>query len=437
MIFLAKETKLQPFISGSMGRLSYSFLILFCGTFIYGWDIPQRRHDQFVSEFSYYVYPIVQDIPGLGQATGVGGSVLNIGDQYADFTGFKLDGDFSASGYVLLDLHAIERRLIFDAGYYDFNVFSTQYSRGIDSDSNNYTLPHAKGAYALAQMTLTFEQRRYEAYIRILDGKSQLLGVSDSNGNPYEAIDTSEYKVRQFTIGGSIDLTDDRLDPRRGVRAELAVKLPSGNDSLMSKYFTSDLSITGYIPMRQGRDTLVLNYFQSDAYVSKKGETDYAVLKEKRGLGCDTLPLGEQEQCLQSEKHYLDELLASNLYGTATSLGGTQRLRSYDNYRFYAAHALAYGAEYRWNLTNEYTPFDIYFAKGIRTGIQIAFFAERGSVVENFSELWRKQQNSYGSGFRLILSGVVLRADWATGDEGNKFQAFITYPWSMFSVDHP
>jgi hypothetical protein len=32
---------------------------------------------------------------------------------------------------------------------------------------------------------------------------------------------------------------------------------------------------------------------------------------------------------------------------------------------------------------------------------------------------------------------VVIRADYAAGDEGREFILFINYPWSMFSVDNP
>jgi len=130
-------------------------------------------------------------------------------------------------------------------------------------------------------------------------------------------------------------------------------------------------------------------------------------------------------------------LLANNQYGTATALGGTQRLRSFENGRFYAGQALFYGIEYRWNLTDERTPFNIYVAKGVRTGIQLAAFWERGTVADHSSELFKDGRSSYGIGARLVLSGVVIRFDLARGNEGVQTQLFITYPWSMFSVDNP
>ena len=96
-----------------------------------------------------------------------------------------------------------------------------------------------------------------------------------------------------------------------------------------------------------------------------------------------------------------------------------------------------YGAEYRWNLTDERTPFNIYIAKGVRTGIQLAAFCERGMVADEFGDLLKDGRTSYGVGARLVLSGVIIRLDLAHGDEGAKSQLFITYPWSMFSVDNP
>jgi hypothetical protein len=37
----------------------------------------------------------------------------------------------------------------------------------------------------------------------------------------------------------------------------------------------------------------------------------------------------------------------------------------------------------------------------------------------------------------VLLSGVIIRFDLARGSEGIQSQIFITYPWSMFSVDNP
>jgi len=389
-----------------------------------------RRRDQYGKDFGYFVYPIAGDIPGLGQAAGLGATLMNMGGSDMDFTGFKVDGDFSASGATLLDINLIPQRLIFDFGYYDYDVAPVDYARGLDSDKDDYLLPKVKGYYWLGQMTLTFMQRKVEAFYRLGLGKSQLLEIREKDGSLYPIGDTSEKNARGDTLGVSFDNTDDRLDPRTGVRAEIARKGFNNEDPLVSDFYIMDYNLTAYVPMRRW-DTLAFNLFRSDAHVTRQASTDEAYLKSQFGFNCAPA----DQACLQVEQEFVDRRIQFNQYGVASSLGGTQRLRSFANGRYTAGHSLFYGLEYRWNLTDERVPFDIFIARGVRTGFQLAFFAEQGSVAENTSDLWRQRRTSYGVGFRLVLSGIIIRADYATGDEGDEFVLFINYPWSLFSVD--
>jgi hypothetical protein len=418
-----------------LGSVLVVFALLFC--------LPaaeaavERRKDQFGKDFGYFLYPIVGEIPGLGQTWGFGASVLNIAGSDADFTGYYLSGDFEAKGAALLDYHLIPKRLVLDVGYNDYFVAPIVYERGIDSDPGDVIYPNVEGRYYLGQLTLTFDERRYEVFTRLLSGRERLNQVLDRDGTAFANVDTDWVSRRSISLGGSIDLTDDRLDPRRGARLEATVRLPSNNEPDESEFFVTDYNLTGYVPFRRW-DTLVFNVYHSRAIVTREGETDFATLQQSSGLDCGQYPPGaERDTCLATEERLINNTIANNRYGTAAPLGGTQRLRSFDNYRFYASQALSYGVEYRWNLTDEYTPFNIYVAKGIRTGIQFAAFWERGMVAEDTGELLSDGRDSYGVGFRLILSGVVIRFDYARGDEGAQTQIFITYPWSMFSVDNP
>lgn len=400
-------------------------------------DPVERRRDQYGKDFSYFIYPIGGDIPGLGSAYGLGGTVLNIFSTDADFTGFSIDGDFKASGYTLLDMHLLPKRLILDVGRYDFRVAPLQFKRGLDSSKDDYILPKAAGDYWQSQITLTFDERRSEIYYRLGLGNSRLLQVLDKDGNEFTAIDTAAHFLRFSTLGATLDYTDDRLDPRQGLRAEVSGAWFHNPDRLQSEFVTMDYNLSGYLPASRW-DTLALNLFYSRAYLTRKATTDYETLRTKAGLGCADVPAGEErERCLQTEASLIEQQVVQNRYGRATALGGTQRLRSFANGRYYGGQSLFYGAEYRWNLTDERTPFDIFVARGVRTGIQIALFAEQGSVAERFADLWKGRRSSYGVGFRLVLSGVVIRADLAAGDEGSEFILFINYPWSMFSVDNP
>ncbi len=420
-----------------VGKLLCSVLMLTMVSTAGFAKVIERRKDQFGRDFAYYIYPIVGEIPGMGKATGLGVSVSNIGGGDTDVTGYYVRGDIKATGLALLDYHILPQRLIFDVGYNDYRITTTSYGVGANSDPTNVIHPKIEGRYLLGQLTLTFDERRYEMFVRMLDGHNRLIEVLDNNNQAYSGLDTSWKSGIYYSLGGSIDLTDDRLDPRKGARFEFSSRLPHSTNAYESEYYVNDYNFTGYVPTRKW-DTLVFNLFYSRAHVTRQGTTDYATLQQQQGLNCDQYPAGpDRDTCLSAEASLLSGKLENNRYGTATALGGTQRLRSYDNWRFYAGQALFYGVEYRWNLTDERTPFDIYLARGIRTGIQLAAFWEQGMVANEFGQLFKSKHDSYGIGARLILSGVVIRFDLAKGDEGTQSQLFITYPWSMFSVDNP
>ncbi len=105
-------------------------------------------------------------------------------------------------------------------------------------------------------------------------------------------------------------------------------------------------------------------------------------------------------------------------------------MRSFPQGRYQGAHTAFIGAEYRWNISQEVKPFDYFIWKDVRTGLQVAFFAEVGTVSETSSQLWAKSRHSVGAGFRLVAaSGAVYRADIATGDEGREAIIIFDYPW--------
>ena len=399
-------------------------------------DAPERRREQFGNDFGYYFYPIGGEIPGLGKAAGFGGTVLNMFDTDTDFTAFNIDGDFKASGYTLLDMHVIKNKLLFDLGTYDFTVAPQVFKRGMNSSVTDYILPKAQGAYNVAQLTWTNDARRYEGYYRILSGASRLLSVHDAQGNAYSSIDTSYHDSKSQSLGFVVDRTDDRLDPRLGTRFEMSLSSPGIDNMYRSAYLVSDMNFTHFIPFRRW-DTLALNAFYSHAYITRQATTNFTELQNAIGFSCNLQPLPAQAACYAAESSYLNDVIAQNTYGNATALGGTQRLRSFASGRYHAGQAAFVGLEYRMNLTDEYTPFNIYVAKGVRTGMQMAFFYEAGAVADENVDLFKNMRQTYGLGFRAVMSGVIIRADYSRGEEGNQFVLFINYPWSMFSVDSP
>lgn len=398
---------------------------------------PARRREQYCRDFAYFVYPIVGSVPGLGSATGGGATLANIGNGYTDFTGFYVDGDFTAAGATLLDIHIIEKLLVFNTGAYAYKVAPKIFRRGIDSDTSDYILPFFEGNSAIAQLALTFDERRREFYIRWVNSSGKLSRLLDKYGNEFSNADKSLRTENALNIGFTLDITDDQQDPRKGWRVEGVRRSPMEENFMMSKFDTYDLNLTGYLPMGSS-STWAFNAFYSAAVRQSAATTDRAVLKEAIGLQCaEYTDPSARAACEAAESQFLDDRIAYNEYGIATPLGGTQRLRSYPNGRFFGGKSVSYGTEFRWNLTEERTMMDWVFLRGLRTNLQAAFFAEAGSVADEWGDLHSKFRYSYGAGFRALLSGVTLRLDVGFGDEGMEAQFFLDYPWSVFSIDRP
>ena len=183
--------------------------------------LPERRRDQFPSSFGYFVYPIAVQIPGLGSATGGGGTFVNVADSDTDLTAFYIDGDFHAAGLTALNMHLLPRRLILDVGWYEYRVAFRQFERGIDSSPDKYIYPEVEGNGSTGQLTLTFFDRRLDFYSRFGEQANQVNRVFNSDGSSeFLPADKRESTNQLLTLGVNIDLTDDRQDPRRGIRFE-------------------------------------------------------------------------------------------------------------------------------------------------------------------------------------------------------------------------
>jgi len=398
----------------------------------------ERRRSAFRYDFSYYFFPIVQKVPGLGQASGVGTTIVDIAETDIDLIAVTLDGAFTFSTLTLLNLHLIPESLIFDLGGYRYDVAVRQFDRGIDSDKDRYILARAVGDGYQGQLTLSFLNRRLEFFHRVRNEDYFLPSVFDKDGTEFESNTSDTYKYRLTTEGIRIDYTDDYQDPRKGIRVEGIHVTPLNEDPNISDYSVIDQNFTFFLPIGE-RNTLAFNYFRSQATITNAATTDRNELRNAIGLGCEKIPVVAVEsktKCETTENALLDERIAFNKYGRATPIGGTQRLRAYPNQRFYGGNSLYYGTEFRWNLNDEKTPFNYFIMKGVRTGFQIAFFAGNGSVADDTNQLSENMKSIYGAGFRVIFDGVTVRLDYATGDEGSEVIVFIDYPWSLNALDN-
>ena len=392
----------------------------------------ERRRDQFVKEPGHYIIPMPYSLPGVGEGFLVAGSINNAHDSYTDYIGFVIAGDLEGVGAIAKDMHLIEKTLIADVFYQTISkaTIRNYNARGMESDKNDYSLlEFADARYAASRFTGTFYDRMFEIGLAAFKGEAQLKGLRDREGNLIQdASDSAPEEFYFYTASLQLDWTDDYQDPRKGARYNISRWWRDETSAYASDFYQQEHNITGYIPV--GRiSTLALNYFRSDAFVTRQGDTNFASVENRLGLDCSIGPPNQQEQCQQ----FVNNTIANNRYGTVGGIGGWQRLRSYPNDRYKAAHALFYGAEFRWNLTEEFKPFDIGIAKDIRTGLQLAFFWETATVADEKEKLGNIWRDSYGLGVRMVTaSGLVIRGDYADGDEGAQVSVIVGYPWEGF-----
>lgn len=392
---------------------------------------PDRRKSQFSKEFGYAVFPYPYSLPGIGSGLSLVGGAMNIADTYTDAYGLVFTGDVKGAAFGVGDIHIIPRTLILEIGYGTLSKVTIQSygQRGMNTDKNDYRLLELGDTeYYGGRMTATFFDRRFEIYGAIYAGESKLKSIRDKDGNTIiEAQDPSRQYNYTWLAGTRLDLTDDYQDPRKGFRIDVTrTTTPPKNSG--PDFYVMDYNTTAYIPIGR-RSTWAFNFLRSDAIVRRQGVTDRAQLEQQQGLNCNSIVDPVQRNFCNE---VIDNMIANNTYGTATSLGGFSRLRSYPQGRFKGANTLFYGTEIRWNLTDESTPYDIIIMKDVRTSVQVAAFYETGSVADSQSQLGKIMRDSYGLGLRIVTaSGIVFRGDVGFGREGIAPAIFIGYPWEI------
>ena len=394
--------------------------------------LAERRKPQFETSYAYAIFPFPYSLPGIGKGLALAGGAMNIRHTYTDVYGVVYTGDVHGEAVAVGDVHIIPRTLIFDAGFGSVNKASIQNyrERGMDAGKDNYLLlDMTDSEFYGGRLTATFFERRLEFFGAWYQGGSKLHSIRDKDGNLIvQAQDPVRRSFETALFGTRIDLTDDYDDPRRGARFEVSRSASPSVDS-GPDYAVMDYNLAGYLPFGK-RSTWVFNYLRSDAIVYRQGQTDPAKIQVEQGINCNDPALTPQQQQYCSDAVNLQ--VANNTYGTATSLGGFSRLRSYSQGRFRGAHTRFYGTEFRWNLTDESTPFDLFIMKDVRTSMQLAAFYETGTTADLRGDIGKTWRNSYGLGFRMVTaSGVVFRADVANGSDGFAPAIFFGYPWDI------
>lgn len=408
--------------------LLLSFLMTLSTSF--AWEL-ERRTPQFNDDFSYAILPLPYSIPGIGSGFGVAAGAVNIGGSYMDTYGIWINGDVEGRAIGFSDIHLISENLILDFGYSKISkaAFGLNNSRGMEGDEDPDDFKVAEltdSIYYGGQLTLSFSERRLEFSVQHYKAGSRVERIRDSEGNVIAEIDDPETEIVATTNASAIlDLTDDRFDPRSGFRVKVSRDFPRDVEEDQVKYYTVDTNVTAYIPLLRN-STWVFNYFQSDAVVVKEGETD------REQVGNEFSCTSGDTVCETEKENTKDQIVAQNKYGSASSLGGNSRLRSFVSTRYRGAHTRFYGTEFRWNLTDENARFNIWFMEDLRTSVQLAFFHEVGSIADKTEDLFKESRHSTGIGVRTVMgSGLVYRLDYSTGEEGAQTVLFFGYPWDF------
>ena len=386
----------------------------------------ERRRDQFTKQYGQLFAPLPYSLPGLGTGLLLVGSFANIADTNADFALIGGVGD-AQFVFTFLDELFIAPDLLYlqYLKAHGFKFAINQYnSRGMDTEKNDFK--YAIGNYwdfDAPTFKLTFYDRMLEFGLGLNKQKGKFEKfVAPDEDDPTkqgETVATFDPPLEQtisdkVEFSTRIDYTDDYKDPRKGIRNIFYYDIQNASKDSDPSFdvVTNDLQI--YVPVLE-KSTIVFDLQMSDAIVKKKGETDY-----------DKLLLAYQDPNLAKTQQQI------NTNGTATFLGGGDRLRAYPQGRFQGAHMLYFATEFRWNFSESGGgQFDSLFFQDLVDDMQIAFFYENGSISEEKSDLGKISKSSFGTGFRLVnASGNIYRADLASGDEGTNFTLIIQYPWT-------
>ena len=386
----------------------------------------ERRRDQFTKQYGQLFAPLPYSLPGLGSGLLLVGSFANIADTNADFALIGGVGD-AQFVFTFLDELFIAPDLLYlqYLKAHGFKFAINQYnSRGMDTEKNDFK--YAIGNYwdfDAPTFKLTFYDRMLEFGLGLNKQKGKFEKfVAPDEDDPTkqgETVATFDPPLEQtisdkVEYSARIDYTDDYKDPRKGIRNIFYYDVQNASKDSEPSFdvVTNDLQI--YVPVLE-KSTIVFDLQMSDAIVKKKGETDY-----------DKLLLAYQDPNLAKTQQQI------NANGTATFLGGGDRLRAYPQGRFQGAHMLYFATEFRWNFSESGGgQFDSLFFQDLVDDMQVAFFYENGSISEEKSDLGKISKSSYGTGFRLVnASGNIYRADLASGDEGTNFTLIIQYPWT-------
>ena len=393
--------------------------------------IPDRRNNVYGdNSFGYFVLPLFIKAPGAKAAWAVTGIFQNLFSTPIDgYALYSLGEDIEAYGVALDSIPLFTKHLELGVASARANKVSATVAlgRGFNADTKNKLEFTAKDIEAQgARLGLYFWERRIGFNQGYYTTKLRITSLKDRHGNELLKEDIKT-EGRGQASQLELDFTDDPKDPLKGVNLALNYYHSGYHSESAPRFHAFDFNLRGYIPLLES-STLVLNSFVSFKDVYKKGELNYQKLKDSYMQDCGS---ANRSACEDAVDRFVIDQQMSNRFSEAAALGGASRLRSFPTFMFSAGKTHFLGAEFRWNFSHDRTPFDFLISKDIKTHYQLAFFLDVGSVGEQWVDLWKRHEASYGTGFRVVTaSGMIYRFDLAFGTR-NTFETIVMigYPF--------
>ncbi len=345
--------------------------------------VPERRRDyEKRRPNEYLIIPAVASIPGIGTFVGIISSFSNLGDTGIDAAAViaeSVDGsDISITAIAMRDIPLGIPGLTFDLQQADLEIGNLQvYLPG--RDSPNFTIPvTAEFQFYLLSPTLRLFERRFN----LVYNMGYFKGFDfDDEGNEIE------FAQNSLSWGVEFDITDDVVDPRKGVRLAHTATLPSPDSSFF------------------GENSETESAFGDDEIQQKATSLTFY------------LPLSERA-ILAWNNQWFEAVGGEDGSPEAIVAGGSPPLRGFPANRWRDRFGVFHGLDLRYNFPFG-TVLDILLVRGVLEDLQVAAFYEVGQVAPaNDSTLYKDMHESYGVGFRMLLQAIVLRLDLANGSEG-------------------
>jgi hypothetical protein len=361
---------------------------------------------------SFFVYPVGASLIGVGPIYGLAAGVNKLTGNDINIMLAKTYGNIDAFGLTVTGIPVIPQSLFIDVGFakMEKGLFETDYTRGLNESDVYLQEIEAYG--------LKFELKYLPTTWLVLRP-----GFAQAEAK----IKGYKYEDKTVEIGKLGDINTDYLfmetdfvfldqtfRPNSGIKSTLGAMAETGRKG-QSDQITLSYSVTGFLPIMNSLN-LASTFFSSDATVIKRVFSKRSDVADELDAGCaDASGADDRERCEELESDLIDYIAASNQYGSAHSIGGSRYLRSFREGRFRGAHTRAFSTELRWTVSDA---FGLTYFQDNGSALDFVPFYDYGWANDDHNKVFEEYKSSYGAAVRLYMNPLVLRLEYATGDEG-------------------